>query len=278
MCVSGGSVIRTLSLVALALALARASPARAADPFEIQVYDGTANDRGGFGLEAHLNHVANGLREAVAPELAPDKQTHLTLEPSYGVTNWWELGAYFQTAVRKDGAFDYAGTKFRSKLVTPPGWHEHVRLGLNFELALLPATYDPDRFGVEVRPIAAWESAHVLLAINPIVGVSLAGAGLKAGPSLEPAALGLVKIQETVGIGVEYYSSLGPVGSGLLPVSQQEHYVYEVAHLISEENVELSWGAGEGLTEGSNRLVFKVIVGYSFDRNRTPRAPSTRGR
>ena len=39
-----------------------ALPAAALDPFEIQIYDGTANAAGEPGLELHLNYVARGLR------------------------------------------------------------------------------------------------------------------------------------------------------------------------------------------------------------------------
>src|SRR4051812_6941452 len=71
--------------------------ARAVDPFEIQVYDGTANPRGAPGLELHVNHVASGRKTAAPPELPPHGQSHFTLEPSFGVAPWCELGAYFQT-------------------------------------------------------------------------------------------------------------------------------------------------------------------------------------
>src|SRR4051812_2252975 len=89
--------------------------ARAADAFEIQVYDGTADEPGHAGLEAHLNYVASGDTSAAPPELPPHHQLHLTLEPSYGVRPSWEVGAYFMTALRPDGTFDVVGGKLRSK-------------------------------------------------------------------------------------------------------------------------------------------------------------------
>src|SRR5260221_7706185 len=79
-----------------------AREARATDPFEIQVYDGTANKPGVFGLELHANAVVRGLRDPslnAAPEAPQDRQVHFTFEPSIGVTPWWELGGYFQTAI-----------------------------------------------------------------------------------------------------------------------------------------------------------------------------------
>ncbi|HEY1535285.1 MAG TPA: hypothetical protein VGF76_14760, partial [Polyangiaceae bacterium] len=73
--------------------------ARAVDPFEIQVYDGTANAPGAPGLELHLNTVPDGRKTAQPPELAPNHQTHLTLEPSLGIEPWWELGGYLQSSL-----------------------------------------------------------------------------------------------------------------------------------------------------------------------------------
>src|SRR5580698_3434735 len=117
--------LRALALVlSSALVLATRS-ASAIDPFEIQVYDGTANSPGSPGLELHVNRVFSGLTTAPPPELPQNGQTHFTLEPSLGITPFWELGGYFQTSVRPDGTFDYAGVKLRSKFVTPRNWQPH---------------------------------------------------------------------------------------------------------------------------------------------------------
>src|SRR6185369_10236763 len=174
-------------IAAAGVSLSWAGTAGAVDPFEIQVYDGTADPPGAPGAELHLNTVPSGRKMADGPELAPDRQTHFTLEPSFGVAPFWELGAYLQTTLRPDGAFTYAGAKLRSKFVTIPDWHPHWRLGVNLELSLLPEAYDRDRWGTEVRPIAAWEDDLWHLAFNPILDTSLAGAGAEDGPSFEPA-------------------------------------------------------------------------------------------
>jgi hypothetical protein len=256
--------VRTSVSAALA-ALAFAGSARAADPFEIQVYDGTANEPGEAGLELHSNYVANGLRTMDGTALPAHHVAHFTLEPSYGVLPWWEIGGYFQTALRPEGSLDYAGVKLRSKFVTPRAWSEEQggwRFGVNLELSILPDTYDPDRIGSEVRPIVAWEDERWAFALNPIVSVPLAGEGSKHGPQLEPAASGMVKLGR-VGAGLEYYSSLGPF-SDFAPVNDQEHYLYEVVNVLGVEHLEVNVGLGEGLSGGSNKVVVKSIVGYSF--------------
>jgi hypothetical protein len=247
----------------VALLATSANGARAADPFEIQVYDGTANPVGIPGLELHLNDWATGQREATPPEAPLHGQFHATLEPSLGVMPFWELGAYFQMAERPDdGTVDWAGAKLRSKFVTPPRWDANWRLGVNVELAYLPATYDHDRWGTEVRPIVAWQNKDWLFAFNPILDQSLAGSGASDGPSLEPA-LKVARALGPVALGLEYYAALGPLAS-LLPLRQELHYVYETIDLLNVERFELNIGVGEGLTPASAGIVIKAIVGYTF--------------
>jgi hypothetical protein len=269
-----------LSLTTLGALLLTARPASAGDPFEIQVYDGTANAPGVPGLELHLNDWATGNRDATPPEAALHGQFHATLEPSLGVTPFWELGAYLQGAVRTDdGIVDWAGAKLRSKFVTPPSWSAHWRLGMNFEVSYLPPTYDHDRWGSEIRPIVAWHDADWLFVLNPILDQDLAGSDAKQGPSFQPA----VKAARTVGpvaLGFEYYATLGPL-SAILPWREQQQQVFEVIDLVSVDHLEVNFGVGEGLTESSQGIVVKAIVGYEFESTepRPPRASNpSRGR
>jgi hypothetical protein len=257
--------VRGRARVGVALALIAAAPgeARALDAFEIQVYDGTANPARVLGLELHSNVVASGATTATAPELPPDHQAHFTLEPSYGLTRWWELGFYFQTALRADGGYDYAGVKLRTKLVTTPEWSARVRLGVNVEVGAIPARYEAERWGLEVRPIAYWSVARLRFAVNPIVGVALTGGA----PTFEPAAQALYEFPGAASFGLEYYAGLGPL-PGLSSARDQEHYLYGVANLLAVRGFELNAGVGEGLTAASNALVFKLVVGYAFDRAR----------
>ena len=267
--VSRASAVSLISLATLGI-VATPSRARAADPFEIQVYDGTANDPGVAGLELHVNHVLRGVRAVEAPLLAPDRQTHFTLEPSLGITPFWELGAYFQTSLRGDGHFDYAGTKLRSKFVTPPAFSEHVRLGLNFELARIPETFSEDAWGVELRPIVAFENERWLLAANPIVSVSVAGcrAGC-GGPEFEPAAAAYLKIPKVAAIGFEYYGSLGPLKK-FSPRSAQVHYLFAATNLLVFAGWEVNAAVGRGLTTlggSSNEYVIKTILGHELGKS-----------
>lgn len=265
---------RAIPVPSLALAvLLVAGPASAGDPFEIQVYDGTANAPGVPGLELHVNDWATGNRDAIPPEAPLHGQFHATLEPSLGLTSFWELGAYLQGAVRTDaGVVEWAGVKLRSKFVTPPTFDAHWRLGVNLEVSYLPAAYDHDRWGSEVRPIVAWYDPDWLFAFNPIVDQPLAGADASEGPSFQPA----LKAARTVGpvaLGLEYYATLGPF-SGFLPWSQEQHQIFECVDVLSLDRIELNACVGEGLTQESEGVVLKTILGYSFEA--APATPATR--
>jgi hypothetical protein len=237
--------------------------ARALDAFEIQVYDGTANPASAPGLELHVNHVFSGAETVAALGPTANHSTSFTLEPSFGVFDFWELGAYLQTALRADGEFDYAGAKLRSKFVTPPGWYGRLRLGANFEFSISPRSYDPDRYGGELRPIVAWEDERWLFAVNPILDFSFAGAESRQGPAFEPCAMAKRKIG-AIALGLEYYAGLGPIARPL-PWRREEEYLYETIDLISLPSVEVDFGVGEGLSAASNALVAKLNIGYVWE-------------
>jgi hypothetical protein len=246
------------------LVFGAAREARAIDPFEIQVYDGTANKPGELGLELHLNRIATGYAEATPPELPLRGQFHATLEPSFGIFPWWEIGAYLQTALRADHHFDYAGVKLRSKFVAPPSFPGHVRLGLNVEVSYVPRAYDRDQWGMELRPIVGWADHGWLVVGNPIIDLSLAGQGLHEGPSFEPAVKLTRSFAELVAVGVEYYGSIGPIAKPL-PLEQQIHQFFGVLDLEAFPAVEVELGLGGGVTTASAGFIGKVILGTSFD-------------
>src|SRR5206468_5368124 len=106
----------------------------AVDPFEIQVYQGDINRALQPGLELHTNFVAAGRKSAAFPgEAVPDRTMRTTLEPSLGLLEWWELGAYLQMATAR-GQAHFGGFKLRTKFVVPQPKTGAFTLGLNMEL------------------------------------------------------------------------------------------------------------------------------------------------
>ena len=239
--------------------------AAAFDPFEVQVYDGETNDPGAASLELHANYHHAPKRPASPPEIAQHKQAHFNFEPALGITRFWELGAYFQLAAAVDGTLYWAGTKLRTKFVTPEGWHPHLTVGINFEFAFIPQAFDSDRYGGEIRPIIGWEDKYFHVAANPNIEFSVAGQGLRTGPGFNPAISAVGKIPDIVSLGVEYYASIGPFTQPT-PIKSAEHYLFGVANILAFAGWELNFGVGAGLTPGSNDLIVKAIFGHEIGR------------
>jgi hypothetical protein len=121
------------------------------------------------------------------------------------------------------------------------------------ELAYLPPEFDANQWGMELRPMAAWENEHFEFAVNPIVSLSF---GKPAGAAFEPAALAVYKFGERVSIGFEYYGTFA---------EKQEHYVFEVVNILAIDHVEVNIGFGQGLTTASSPFIAKMILGYTWE-------------
>ncbi|HEX4803325.1 MAG TPA: hypothetical protein VFV14_07425, partial [Myxococcaceae bacterium] len=182
----------------------------AQDKFEIQVYDSHIDPILAPRVELHLNYFPSGFRETSPDgELPTDHVARYTLEPQTGLTDWCEVGGYFQTALRPDGTFDFAGVKLRFK-ARPRGelWHI-VGVALNTEVSYVPRGYEAQRWGSELRPIVDLRVGRFYASINPILSIDLAGheAGI---PQLQPAAKVSVDLFSGLAFGSEYYAGLGP--------------------------------------------------------------------
>lgn len=233
--------------------------ARAQDRFEVQVYDSEVARAGEAGVELHVNSALRGTR-AVSPdgELPTSRVVHLTLEPHLGVFGWGELGAYLQGALRPEGAFDFAGVKLRFKAAWPEKFlGGRVGLAVNGELSRVPAAYEANVWGSELRPVADLRVGPWYASINPIVGVDLQGP-LAGHPQLQPAAKVAWFAAPALSIGAESYSALGPLDA-LLPPRSQSHQVYGVLDLAAEL-FDLEVGVGRGLGT-ADPWVAKAIVG-----------------
>ncbi len=242
--------------------------ARALDAFEIQVYEAEVNDPGKFGLELHLNTVVKGRQiPETDVEVPPNHRTHLTFEPSYGMTKWWELGAYLQFAYAAQTqtggqAAYFGGYKLRSKFIRPKAKEEHVQLGFNIEVSHVPNTFEDHEWSSELRPIIAWENDTWLFDINPIVDWDLSGDGLTLVPDFEPAGKVRYNTGKGFGVGFEYYSGLGKINK--IPAFQDgKHILYVIADLM-EGGPELNFGIGRGLNSNSDEWVVKTILGSTF--------------
>lgn len=264
----------------LALALGAASAviapsAHALDLFEIQVYQSEVNRPGQMALEVHTNHTFRGQRQVEWEGHVPaDRATRLTLEPAIGVTEWLELGLYFQTLHAPGAGARYGGMKLRAKMVVPERISGRAMLGLNIEVGRVPRAVEVDGWANELRPIIGYKDGHVLLSFNPIIGYAFTGSD-RFRLHVEPALKGWVNTQLGFAVGAEYYAGLGLLDRGFMPVRDQEHLALlafdlaEKANATKDEDdageweLNVAFGRGFGPSTAQEWLL-KTIVGKSF--------------
>jgi hypothetical protein len=247
-----------------ALLLAASGPVWAVDPFEIQVYEGDINGPGQVGLEIHVNAVPSGHSTIEPPaQVAADDLVRLTLEPSLGLLEWWELGAYLQFAFQPgERSSHFGGFKLRSKWIVPRRLTGHLRVGLNVEVGRGRAALGTGSWDTEFRPVLVWSSNRLMLAANPMIGWALTGPQRDLEPDLEPAFKVRVNGDLGVGVGLEYYAGIGRLSS--LPAApEQEHVLYLVGDLL-DAAFDANLGVGRGLTGAADEWTIKAILGVGF--------------
>jgi hypothetical protein len=195
-------MVRSCLLLAL---LFGASIAFAQDPFEIHIYEYEPMTRGQYSLEAHLNLVAQGtvLREGTL--LPTERQTHLTLEPTFGLTRNTAIGFMFLNAWQPGYSPQFAGWRILPHLYAPESWGLPLRVGFVAEFSFQKTRYEENSRRVELRPIFDREYQHWQWVFNPVFERALRGPGTQHGWNCEPALLLRWKRRE-FSPSLEYYA------------------------------------------------------------------------
>src|SRR5215475_4320236 len=96
--------------------------AQAQDPFEIHIYEYEPLSWREYSLEAHLNTIAQGTDARQGTLLPTDGQTHLTLEPTFGLSPNFALGFMFLNAWEPGYNPQFAGWRVLPHFYAPPRW------------------------------------------------------------------------------------------------------------------------------------------------------------
>lgn len=248
---------RLLEFVAALMAL---WPAVASATDEIQVYNAEIAKVGQWTVQQHLNYAINGRKEPDFPGgLVPNRALQGTPELAYGVTDWYEIGFYAPFAVSADRQFLSNGFKIRHLFVSPNAEERSFFYGVNFEFSYMMPKFSQTKYGIEMRPILGVRKDGWEFIVNPIVGFGL---GAMGEATFTPAARVARKINDNLMLGLEYYMDFGPFGRFASP-DNQGHNIYAVVD-YTVGKFDINFGVGYGMTNGSDRVMTKMILGYAF--------------
>jgi hypothetical protein len=252
------------SALAVATYCAGASPARAQNNYEIQVYGSELVDPGHTMVELHSNFTFQGTKTTTDGTYPTNHQLHETIEITHGFSDWFETGFYIFTAAQNGLGWDWVGDHIRPRFSIPKKWNWPVGLSLSQEIGYQRRQFSVDTWTYELRPIIDKRQGRWYFAFNPAFDKSLHGLNVNQGFVFSPNAKISYDFTPKIAGGIEYYGSLGPV-TDFEPVAQQEQQIFPAIDLSISPKWEINFGLGIGLTRSTDHLITKMILGYRFD-------------
>lgn len=239
-------------------------PACAQDNYEIQVYGADTVEPRTTMVEFHTNFTANGSKVVTDGVNPTDDALHETIEITQGFNDWFETGFYIFTSARSGDGWDWVGDHIRPRFRVPPKWHWPVGVSISNEIGYQRRRFSPDSWTWEIRPIVDKKLGPWYLAFNPTIDKSLHGASVPQGFEFSPNVKVSYDFTKVFTAGLEYYGSLGPIGS-FDPIAEQEQQIFPAIDLNVSPDWELNFGVGVGLTHSTDHLIIKAIVGRHFN-------------
>ncbi len=234
----------------------------AQDNYEIQVYVSETVEQGATMVELHSNYTPRGqtFSDGVRPTEGAE---HETLEITHGFSPWFEVGFYAFTNIHSGYGWQWVGDHIRPRVRVPDSWNWPVGASLSAEVGYQRPEYSADTWTLELRPIIDKDFRLFYVSFNPTFGLSLKGENRTKGFDFEPNIKLAFHAIEFADVGIEYYGTTGPV---FHPDNSQaqSHAIFAALDLNVSPEWEFNFGPGWGLTQSTDGLVIKMILGRRF--------------
>ena len=231
------------------------------DPWEFEVYPYSTTPRGMAEFETDNSLVTSG--HSVGGEgtavgtLRSQGMWNNAYEFSYGLTDRIEGAIYLNMAAPDGGGLRWAGDNIRLRgrlfdqetLPVDIGWYAEL------EWHKTPQ-FDNAMRELEFRPILEKDVGPFSIMVNPKFEKVLAGVGHNQGLEFGYDAGIHYRWTRTLSPGLEFYGGAGLLDQ-LEPSGEQQHYVFPVVWGELPHGLEYNFGAGYGLTHGSDHVIVK---------------------
>jgi hypothetical protein len=250
-------------LRAVLLAISVCGAAWCQGNYEVQVYGSELVPRGATMFELHSNYTANGARTIIEGALPSNHAVHETVEITHGFNEWFETGIYIFNSIQPGHGWMWVGTHLRPRFAVPERYHLPVGLSLSNEIGYQRPLFSADTWTWEMRPIIDKKFGRWYGSLNPTLDLSLHGPESGRGFIFSPNFKVSYDVTRRVAAGLEYYGAYGPLFS-FDPLRDQEHMFLPAVDIDFGPNWEFNFGVGWGVTQATDRLLVKMIVGYRF--------------
>jgi hypothetical protein len=223
--------------------------------------------KGHFGLDVHVNYVADGHLVADYPGQQQSRhRLRITPEWSYAITPNLELGAYLPLASYEDGHLTVDGEKLRLKFVATQPQGRNWFWGANFEIGKVVHRTDINPWNAEAKGIIGTRNGPWTLALNTNIGWAVDG------PDKGPAALELATkvsydLAPDFAVGIESFNDVGELRHLGGDLTALEHSTYVTVDK-GFGDWELNFGVGRGYGDNPDQWIVKAIIGIPIDRRK----------
>lgn len=233
----------------------------AIDFYEIQIYPAETTPRGILSLELHSNSVVSATGREAHQQLNP-YQIHETLEATYGLTPYIEVGQYFATA-KLNGNYEYAGSRTKCHFEIAPSIDWPAQLGGNIELDYMRRAAEENPLTLELRPIVEKHFGRIFIIANLAFEKPFRGPGTHEGFDFDPSGQISYDLNRWIAPAIEYYGDMGAI-EHLPSVQNQQHFLVPALNFYLYRRLEVNLGVGLGVTRASHGMFVKSILGWDF--------------
>jgi hypothetical protein len=158
----------------------------------------------------------------------------------------------------------YVGSHIRPRFSVPERYHLPVGLSISNEIGYQRPKFSLDTWTWEIRPIIDKKIDKWYFSFNPTFDRAFHGPSTNRGFEFAPNFKFSYDVTKKVAAGVEYYGALGPV-AGFDPLRDQEHLILPAVDIDFGKKWEFNAGIGVGVTQATDHLLVKCILGYRFN-------------
>ena len=241
-----------------------ATEMRAQGNYEVQVYGSALVPIGATMVESHSNFTAKGALELPGGALATHHAFHETLEVTHGFNEWFETGFYLFSSIQPDGSWKFVGTHIRPRIAIPERYGLPVGLSLSTEIGYQQASFDPNTWTWEIRPIVDKQIGKLVRRLQSDLRKDVSRPFPKRGLRIQPNAKLSYDLLKRVAVGLEYYGAFASFRHWE-PVNQSEQMFLPALDFDFGPRWEFNFGVGVGVTHNTDHLLIKAILGYRFN-------------
>jgi Putative MetA-pathway of phenol degradation len=232
--------------------------------YEVQVYGSELVPKNVTMVELHSNFTVSGVKEKIDGVLPTQHAQHETIEITHGFNEWFETGFYIFTSIQPAyGGWMYVGSHIRPRFSVPEKYHLPVGISISNEIGWQRPKFSLDTWTWEIRPIVDKKIEKWYLSFNPTFDHAFHGPSSNRGFEFSPNFKFSYDVTKKVAAGVEYYGAYGPV-AGFDPLRDQEQQIIPAVDIDFGKKWEFNFGVGVGVTQATDHLLVKAILGYRF--------------